>query len=75
MLKQYGFQLRDRRTREAVGEPQWLSTPEARDHVIRQHTSDGEKIIERLERMRLGPDSPDPQGIETPNSALRFKTH
>ena len=48
--KEYGFRLLDPATRKVVQEWQWLSTPEARDHVIRQSMSSGQFVIERQQR-------------------------
>jgi len=47
---EYGFRLLDSATRKVVQEWQWLSTPEARDHVIRQSMSSGQFVIERQQR-------------------------
>jgi hypothetical protein len=48
--KEYGFRLLDPATRKVVQESQWLSTPEARDHVIRRSMSSGQFVIERQQR-------------------------
>jgi hypothetical protein len=48
--KEYGFRLLDPSTRKVVQEWQWLSTLEARDHVIRQSMSSGQFVIERQQR-------------------------
>jgi hypothetical protein len=47
--KEYGFKLLDPATKEVKHE-QWLSTPEAREHVIRQSMSSKQFDIQRLER-------------------------
>lgn len=44
--KEYGFRLLDPATKEVVQDWQWLSTQEARDHVIRQSMSSGQFTIE-----------------------------
>lgn len=51
-MKEYGFRLLDPST-EAVVQEQWLNSPEAREHVIRQSMSSGQYIIERAEREKL----------------------
>jgi len=48
--KEYGFRLLDPDTRKVVQDWQWLSTSEARDHVIRQSMSSGQFVIERQQR-------------------------
>jgi hypothetical protein len=49
-MKEYGFRLLDKVTSEIVQDWQWLTTPEARAHVIRQSTIDGQHIIQKEER-------------------------
>jgi len=48
-MKEYGIRLLDPATKAVVQE-QWLNTPEAREHVIRQSMSNGQYIVERPER-------------------------
>lgn len=48
--KEYGFRLLDPATNKVAQDWQWLSTREAREHVIRQSMSSGQFIIERSER-------------------------
>ncbi len=48
--KEYGFRLLDPATKEVVQDWHWLSTPGARDHVIRQSMSSGQFIIETGQR-------------------------
>jgi hypothetical protein len=48
--KEYGFRLLDPATKKVVQDRQWLSTPEARDHVIRQSMSSGQFTIETDQR-------------------------
>lgn len=48
-MRRYWFSLHDRATGQMVGEPQWFSTSEAREHVIRQSMSDQEYLIRRFE--------------------------
>jgi hypothetical protein len=49
-MKEYGFRLLDKATSEIVQDWQWLTTSEARAHVIRQFTLDGQHIIQQQER-------------------------
>ena len=48
--REYGFRLLDPATRTVAQDWQWLSTAEAREHVIRQSMSSGQFVIERKER-------------------------
>jgi hypothetical protein len=48
--KEYGFRLLDPGTKEVAHDWQWLTTSEAREHVIRQSMSSGQFIIQRDER-------------------------
>jgi hypothetical protein len=48
-MKEYGFRLRDPITHEIKEEVWSISTPEARETIIRQYTSGG-LLIERMER-------------------------
>jgi hypothetical protein len=47
---EYGFRLLDPTTKKVMRDWQWLSAPEAREHVIRQSMSSGQFLIERNER-------------------------
>jgi hypothetical protein len=48
--KEYGFRLLDPSTKNVAQDWQWSSTPEARDHMIRQSMSSGQFIVERKEK-------------------------
>jgi hypothetical protein len=60
MSKQYSFILRDTVTRQVTHEGEWFNTSDARDAVLRQTTTDGSHLIERIEREtnRPGEDRP-----------------
>jgi hypothetical protein len=49
-MTEYGFRLVDKATRKIERDWQWLSTSEAREHVIRQNTQEGLWLIEKKER-------------------------
>ena len=49
-MKEYGFRLLDKATSRVEQDWQWLTTPEARAHVIRQSTIDGQHVIQQDER-------------------------
>ena len=49
-MKEHGFRLVEETTGRVERDWQWLATPEAREHVIRQNTQEGLWLIERMER-------------------------
>lgn len=50
MSLEYGFRLVEESTGRVERDWQWLSTAEAREHVIRQNTQEGLWLIDRTER-------------------------